>query len=97
MNKSNQVYVFNAHQAGFASAVFSTYKQAEGWIQRNYLSGILTEYPLNQSCYDWAKLQGHFKERSAIDRSPIFIAKFISAYQKIWHFLHGQRLQSIDG
>ncbi|AYA02628.1 hypothetical protein BEN74_07015 [Acinetobacter sp. WCHAc010034] len=97
MNRSNQVYIFNAHKSGFASAVFSSYRQAEGWIKRNYLSGILTEYPLNQSCYDWAKAHGHFKERSAIDRAPIFIAKFVSAYQKNWHFSHGQLMESIDG
>ncbi|WP_353143321.1 DUF7710 domain-containing protein [Acinetobacter pragensis] len=97
MNKSNQVYVFNGQKSGFASAVFSSYRQAEFWIKRNYLSGILMEYPLNESCYDWATAQGHFKERSAIDRAPIFIAKFVSAYQRNWHFANGQLVENIDG
>ncbi|MGE8541592.1 hypothetical protein [Acinetobacter sp. ANC 3813] len=96
MNKANQVYVFNGQKSGFASAVFSDYQQAEAWIQQNYLSGILTEYPLNESCYDWAKEQGHFKEKSAIDRAPVFIAQFVSAYQRNWHFEHGALMENMD-
>lgn len=46
MNKSNQVYVFNGQKSGLASAVFSSYRQAEFWIKRNYLSGILIELGL---------------------------------------------------
>lgn len=96
MNQSNEVYVFNGQKSGFASAIFSDYPQAESWIQHNYLSGVLTEYPLNQSCYDWAKDQGHFKEKTAIDRAPVFIAQFVSAYQRNWHFEHGALLENID-
>ena len=54
------------------------------------------EYPQDQSCYDWAIAQGHFKDKSAIDRAPVFIAKFVSAYQQNWHFEHGELLEHID-
>jgi hypothetical protein len=96
MNNSNQVYVFKGQKSGFASAVFSSYPQAERWIQNNDLSGILMEYPLNESCYDWAKERGHFKEKSALDRAPVFIAQFVSAYQRNWHFEHGALLENVD-
>jgi hypothetical protein len=91
----NHIYVFNADKACFASAVFTSYRHALLWIKHNYLTGILTEYPLNMSCYDWAIRNGHFKDRSPIDRSPVFIASFVSSYQKNWHFRHGDRLEKI--
>lgn len=93
---SNKVYIFNAMRPGFASAVFSSFDLAQAWIQKNYVCGILTEYPLDQSCYDWARQYGHFKDKSPIDRAPIFIANFVSAYQKTWHFEHGELLQRMD-
>lgn len=95
MIDDNRIYVFNADQACFASAVFSSYQLAELWIQRNHLSGVLVEYPLNVGCYDWAMENAYFKDKSPIDRSPEFIAKFLSAYQKNWHFEHGEVLESI--
>ena len=92
---SNRVYLFHGEGACFASAAFSSYKKAQQWISNNGLSGVLTDYPLNQSCYDWAVSQGYFKQASAIDRSPIFIGRFVSSYQKYWRFEHGQRLENI--
>lgn len=90
--RNGHIYVFNADQACFSSAIFTTYMKAEAWIQHHYLSGILTEYPVDVGCYDWAIENGHFKDKSPIDRSPVFIGKFISAHQKNWHFKHGDLL-----
>ncbi|MFC6052877.1 hypothetical protein A6M14_02530 [Acinetobacter sp. Ac_877] len=86
------VYLFTSKSMGLPSAVFTSYELASTWIKNNYLSGILTEYPLDQSCYDWAIEGGYFKEKSAIDRAPTFIEKFVSAYQQNWHFEHGEEL-----
>ena len=66
MTQSQQVYLFSAHKSNFPSAVFTSYAQASTWIESNHLSGILMEYPQDQSCYDWAMAQGHFKDKSAI-------------------------------
>lgn len=96
MTQSQQVYLFSAHKSNFPSAVFTSYAQASTWIESNHLSGILMEYPQDQSCYDWAIAQGHFKDKSAIDRAPVFIAKFVCAYQRTWHFAHGELLEHID-
>jgi hypothetical protein len=96
MSDLSSVYLFSAHKSNFSSAVFSNYLQAKDWIEGNHLSGVLIEYPLDQSCYDWAIHEGHFKEKTPIDRAPVFIAKFVSAYQRNWHFEHGDLLVHTD-
>ncbi|OTG80402.1 hypothetical protein [Acinetobacter sp. ANC 4648] len=94
-SSSDSVFVFNFNKACFSSAVFSSFTLANIWIKKNYLSGVLTEYPLNQGSYDWAIEQGYFKVKSPIDRSPVFIGSFISVYQKCWHFMDGEVLEEI--
>ncbi|AXQ22324.1 hypothetical protein BEN71_09670 [Acinetobacter wuhouensis] len=89
MNHS-QVYLFKADNAVFASAIFSSFKAAQKWIYDNSLTGLLIEYPLNISTYDWAIKKGYFKVKHMIDISPIFIGSFVSAYQVQWHFRHGK-------
>lgn len=88
----DRVFVFNANQSCFCSAVFSSFTLAQAWIQSHYLTGILIEYPLNHGSYDWAITQGYFKLKSPIDRAPIFIGSFVSIYQKHWHFANGEKL-----
>ena len=76
----SSMYLFTSKSMGLPSAVFTSFDLASDWIKSNYLSGILMEYPVDQSCYDWAIESGYFKEKSVIDRSPTFIEKFVSAY-----------------
>ena len=86
------IYLFTSKSMGLPSAVFTSFDLASDWIKSNYLSGILMEYPVDQSCYDWAIENEYFKEKSVVDRSPPFIGKFVSAYQQNWHFEHGEEL-----
>lgn len=92
-HSSDRVFIFNSNKSCFSSAVFSSFPLANIWIEKNALSGVLTEYPLNQGSYDWAVEQGYFKVKSPIDRAPVFIGSFISTYQKRWHFIDGEVLQ----
>ncbi|OTG67721.1 DUF7710 domain-containing protein [Acinetobacter silvestris] len=94
-HSSEKVFIFNFDRSCFSSAVFSSFSLANTWIQKNYLSGVLTEYPLNQGSYDWAIEQGYFKVKSPIDRAPIFIGSFISTHQKRWYFKDGEVLEEI--
>ena len=87
------VFVFNADQACFVSAIFSSFELALDWIRNNYVTGVLTEYPLDQSCYDWALQKKYFQIKSPIDYSPIFIGRFVSVHQKFWRFLNGEQIQ----
>lgn len=88
------MYLFSGQETKFASAVFSTFEKAKNWVEQNHLSGMLIEYPIDESCYDWAIQQGHFTQLSAIDKAPIFIERFVSIYQKRWHFVHGEIVSS---
>lgn len=89
MNQSS-VFLFKAENAVFTSAVFTSFKLAQSWIYQNSLSGLLIEYPVNISTYDWAIQKGYFKVRNMIDISPVFMGSFVSAYQIQWHFRHGK-------
>jgi hypothetical protein len=46
------VWVFNKNSANFSGGVFSELELAENWRKDNSLSGILSEYPLNQDVFD---------------------------------------------
>jgi hypothetical protein len=85
------VWVFNGEGSHLPSAVFSTVEEAEIWITRYRLSGILTWYPLNISVYDWVLAKGYFQLKSKIQSSPEFISRFTSAYTGHHHYENGIR------
>jgi hypothetical protein len=80
------VWVFLGNGARMPSAVFSSQAAAEKWVKANQLSGLLTEYPLDQSAYDWAISQGFFKPSKPEHSAPKFIAGFTSASQSHFHY-----------
>jgi hypothetical protein len=80
------VWVFVGAGARLPSAVFSSQAEAEEWIKANRLEGLLTEYPLNQSAYDWAVAQGYFKPSKPEHSTPKFIGGFTSASQRHIHY-----------
>jgi hypothetical protein len=90
MNHINEVWVFNGVNNKFPSAIFTNRKDAEDWISKFLLSGILTLYPLNQSVYEWAITNNFFSPKSGKDSSPEFIQKFSSASQEHYHYDEGK-------
>ena len=88
--KKSSVFLFQAENATYTSAVFSSYKLAQTWVHENSLSGVIMEYPLDISSYDWSISKNYFKVKSPIDQSPVFIGSFVSTYQLQWHFQHGK-------
>jgi hypothetical protein len=82
------VWVFNGG-GGFPAAVFSTREKAEEWIASRRLSGILTEYPLDVSLYDWAITNGTFKPKRPEHSEPQFIGRFSSAHTDHYHYEDG--------
>lgn len=94
--KKSSVFLFQADNATYTSAVFSSYKLAQTWVYENSLSGVIMEYPLDISSYDWSISKNYFKVKSAIDKSPIFIGSFVSAYQLQWHFKHGKFIEKFS-
>lgn len=92
MLPEKHVWVFNATAGGFASGIFTSKQLAEDWILTHRLSGLLTAYPLDEGCFDWATrhklVTGRARERGD---DPRFVGAFTSAAQDHEHYEDGQR------
>ncbi|SDR07998.1 hypothetical protein [Pseudoxanthomonas sp. CF125] len=84
-----EVWVFNGAEGRFPSAVFEERADAESWIKRNALTGVLTKYPIGVSVYEWAIKEGHFCVKNQQEKSATFIQNFSSAAQEHLHFENG--------
>lgn len=85
------VWVFHGANAKFASAVFSEFTHAERWLVANGFSGVLTEYPLDVSVYDFQVGQSLFTPTKDEHRSKDFVQRFTSASQPHFHYENGTR------
>lgn len=48
------VWVFNGRGGRFPGGIFTDRAVAESWIGHNRLTGVLTAYPVDEGCFDWA-------------------------------------------
>ena len=80
------VWIFNGNKSKFPSGVFAARADAESWIRRRKLTGVLTKYPVDVGAYDWAVEQGLFAPKKVEQTSAEFIANFSSAAQEHIHF-----------
>jgi hypothetical protein len=85
------VWVFVAPQAGFPAGLFHSCEQAEEWIARHQLSGVLTEYPVGVGVYDWATSSGAFNPRPGKVINATLIGRFTSAAMTHHHYEDGSR------
>ncbi|MBF9263997.1 DUF7710 domain-containing protein [Paracidovorax cattleyae] len=85
------IWIFNGENSNFPSAVFSRIELAEEWIAKYKLNGVLTSYPIDQSVYDWAIINGYFIPKNEKEISPQFIGKFSSASQEHIHYENGKK------
>lgn len=80
MHESNsgleRVWIFHGDGASFASAVFSSEAEGRAWAQRHLVSGVLTEYPVGDGCYDVAVREGRFRPSKDHHGSPRHVAGF---------------------
>ena len=90
-NEIGSVWIFNGVNSRFPSGVFFDVQAAETWINKNRLTGILTNYPINESVYDRAIGNGFFSPKTEEQKSPEFIGKFSSASQEHFHYEDGKR------
>ena len=58
--------------------------------KKNRLSGVLTEYQLDESPYDWAITNNFFEVKRAQQAQAGFIQKFTSGSQEHYHFENGE-------
>jgi hypothetical protein len=88
----SNIWVFVADGASLPSGVFREKSLASEWIQKRFLSGILTEYPLDVGVYEWAIDNGLFTVKYPSQEEASFIGRFTSAYLKHSHFENGEEL-----
>jgi len=95
MTSATFVWVFHAAKARFTGGVFSDRGAAEEWIAKHRLTGVLTAYPLNEGCFDWAVREGltGLKEEKIGPKSedPVFVGGFSSAAQDHFHYEDGKQ------
>jgi hypothetical protein len=89
MSTTSTVWVFVGENASFPCAVFSILKTALNEINNYRLSGILTEFPLNTTTYQWAILAGYFNPKKEYQLSSKFVQQFTSASMRHYHFTDG--------
>jgi hypothetical protein len=87
------VWILNGDQSTFPSGVFTRRELAVEWIQNHRLSGVLTEYPVDEGVYEWAISRGLFKPKKENQTTSAFIARFSSASQDHYHFENGSSKQ----
>lgn len=85
----SEVWVFNAYSSkrtGLASAVFRTKENAEKWVEKTGIEGLLTLYPVDISAYDWSVQNKYFTPKKPHHYSPEFIAYFTGGH-KHYHYV----------
>ena len=70
------VWVFHGDGARFASGVFASRQDGLDWVAQHRLTGLLSEYPLGQGCYDSALAQGGFRPSKPHHGTPGHVAGF---------------------
>lgn len=85
----SSVWVFHGANGKFCSGVFTTRELAENWVSEYELTGVLTEYPLDISAYDWAIKMNFFTPKNELQIQPEFIQKFTTASQEHYHYEAG--------
>lgn len=95
MTSEHSVWILHSANARFAGGAFSNVSEAEAWIGKQALTGLLTEYPMNEGTFDWAIRTGNTgmkNEKLKLRiKDPSFIGGFTSASQNHYHYEQGKR------
>ncbi len=89
-NNINEVWVFNGENSRFSSGIFSNKKNAEEWIKKHNLSGVLTLYFVDIPPYEWAIENNFFIPKTEKEKTSEFIQKFTSGSQEHNHYELGK-------
>jgi hypothetical protein len=87
-NSTKYIWIFQGENSRFPSAVFYEKKDADDWINKYSLSGILTQYPIGISVYDWAIQEQYFTPKNDMQKEPKFMQNF-SGGQEHYHYENG--------
>ncbi|GAA2559505.1 hypothetical protein GCM10010435_33410 [Winogradskya consettensis] len=70
------MWIFHGDAARFASGVFASREEGLAWVAKHGLTGVLSEYPLGEGCYDAAVAQGRFQPSRPHHGTPSHVAGF---------------------
>lgn len=95
MIPTNNIWVFIGENGRFPSASFTVLSDAEAWVKKYKLTGMLSAMPLNQGLFDWAvendalnMKQEKLEEKT---KDPQFIATCTTASLEHYHYEDGIR------
>jgi hypothetical protein len=88
---NNNIWIFHGSKSQFSSGAFETIEQAEEFIFKYKLTGVLTKYPVGKSAYDWACENDLFKPKKEEHFEASFVQKFSSASQEHYHYENGKQ------
>jgi hypothetical protein len=91
MDQINHVWVIVGEQGKCTSGVFSDLDSAEQWISLHSLTGLLSQYPLNEGAFDWAVKTERIKRSFAETATPGMIGSFCS-YLNYYHYKDSKRV-----
>lgn len=91
MNEVNEsaVWIFHGESARFAAGVFRTEADALAWATKHRVSGIVTEYPVGDGCYDVAVDRGSFKPTKPHHGTSEHVAAFSPGWTRHVHLIDG--------
>jgi len=93
MAQQLMVWIFSGHPGRLPGGVFSAIAHAEPWITRHKLTGVLTAYPLDVGCLDWAVENGCTgmspDKLAQKSNDPSFVGGFSTAAQEHFHYEDG--------
>jgi hypothetical protein len=85
-----EVWIFHGDGAPFAAAVFESREAGLAWAAKHGVTGLLTEYPIGDGCYDIAVAQGRFRPTKPHHGSPKHIAGFSPGWTEHIHVDQGR-------
>ncbi len=84
------VWVFVGNKASLPSGVFADLAEAERWIARHAMSGLLTRYPVGAGVFEWATDKGYFKPKPEKVIDGHFVSRFTCASMAHHHYEAGR-------
>jgi hypothetical protein len=83
------VWIFHGERARFAAGVFRSESEGLAWAAQHGVSGILTEYPVGDGCYDIAVRDEHFTPSKPHHGSVEQIEAFSPGWTRHVHITDG--------
>lgn len=84
------VWIFHGEGAPFASGVFRSERDGLRWATKWGVTGILTEYPVGDGCYDIAVRDGHFRPTKPHHGTSDHVGKFSPGWTRHVHIDPGE-------